>query len=223
MPKHHHDLTDASYERLKAHILQRYFQPNEKLSVDRMAQQLGVSRTPAKDALNRLATDGLVTIQPRVGSFVTPLTAQDVREIFEVRQLIEQYAAGQATFPRGAVDEMAAIVQQMAGCIDDGRYRTDKLETFIELDSSLHRLIVSQACNQRLLAIYDSLNVHLHIMRAYYVREMGNAVRGQQEHEQIVDACRRGDTDALKQVLREHISAVRDLVLEIIETNGGII
>lgn len=218
------DLTEQSYELLKAHILQRHFSPNEKLSVDRLAQQLGVSRTPAKDALNRLAADGLVTIQPRVGSFVTPMTTTDVREIFDVRLLIEHHAVEQiASLPDTTIQHLQHNVEAMADCISGNDYRADRLDTFIELDSDLHRQLVSATGNQRLLTIYDNLNVHLHITRAYYVRKMGNAAHGQQEHQQIADCCQRRDVTGLKTVLKAHIVNVRNIILEIIEANGGII
>ena len=219
------DLTDKAYDLLKAHILARKFQPNEKLSVDRLAKLLGVSRTPAKDAVNRLAADGLITIEPRVGSFVTPVTTKDIREIFSLRLLHETYAAeeGFDNITNADIAEMEEIVTQMASCIENDQYRSGEHNRFIDLDRRLHRLIIDSPRNSRLTRIYESLGVHINIARVYYVKELKNAGQGQQEHEAIVEAYRRRNLSALNAVLEVHITSVRDLVLQSVETAGGIL
>lgn len=219
------DLTDQAYELLKARIVAREFQPNQKLSVDRLAKLLGVSRTPTKDALNRLAADGLITIEPRVGSFVTPITTKNIQDIFSLRLLFELYAAkeGFETITPGLLAEMQTLVVQMASCLDQGRYRPDQHAYFIELDHRLHRLIIDSAGNNRLIAMYEGLNVHLHIARAYYVNELENAEQGQREHEQIVQSYGQRDLSMLQRVLRSHITTTRDLVLQKLESVGGIL
>lgn len=219
------DLTDQAYDLLKAHILARKFHPNEKLSIDRLARLLGVSRTPAKDAVNRLAADGLITIEPRVGSFVTPVTIKDIREIFSLRLLLETYAAGEGfnNITEAEIAEMEEIVSQMAGCIEGDHYRREEHSRFIELDHRLHRVIIDSPRNSRLTRIYDGLGIHLNIARVYYVKELRNAVQGQREHEGIVQAYRARDLPALKAILEVHITSVRDLVLQSVEAAGGIL
>lgn len=219
------DLTNQAYDLLKAHILARKFQPNEKLSVDRLAKLLGVSRTPAKDAINRLAADGLITIEPRVGSFVTPVTTKDIWEIFSLRLLHETYAAeeGFDNVTQVEINEMEEIVTQMASCIEGNQYRGEEHNHFIELDRRLHRLIIDSPRNSRLTHIYEGLGVHINIARAYFVKELENASQGQQEHERIVQAYRDRDLGALKAVLKIHITSVRDLVLQSVEAAGGIL
>jgi DNA-binding GntR family transcriptional regulator len=217
------DLTDQAYELLKAQILARKFRPNEKLSVDRLAKRLGVSRTPTKDALNRLAADGLISIEPRVGSFVTPMTTKDIQEIFSLRLLLELYAAeeGFDNITPAEITELREIVVEMADCIEGSHYRAP--DHFMALDHRLHLLVVDSPGNDRLTAIYESLNVHIHVARAYYVQELANAEQGQQEHEGIVNAYVERDLLALKDVLSTHIITVRNLVLQNLEAAGGIL
>ena len=92
-PLDHADLTEKTYRLLREKILRRQLKAGEKISVDEAAEGLGISRTPVLHALERLANDGLVKIIPRKGTFVSELTKQDVKELFDIRVLIETYAA----------------------------------------------------------------------------------------------------------------------------------
>ncbi len=220
----HRDLTQQAYDVLKVEILNRRFRPNERLSVDRIARLLGVSRTPLTDALNRLAGDGLITIAPRVGSFVTPVSIRDVNEVFSVRKLVELHAAEQGIGQMGAnrVRNMRELVAKMATCIDGNRYHPEKVGRFMELDHKLHGAIVQSAGNERLAAIYEDLQVHSYIARIYFVRELANAIQGQAEHEAIVEACANQDIAMLKAALDQHITDVQRLVVAHLESAGGV-
>lgn len=118
---------------------------------------------------------------------------------------------------------MQEIVAEMAACIEEGRYRSADHDHFMALDHRLHLLVVDSPGNDRLTAIYEGLNVHIHVARAYYVRELANADQGQREHERIVNAYVEHDLPALKEVLSTHIVTVRDLVLQNLEAVAGIL
>src|SRR5919199_1438099 len=109
-PLHYVDLTEQTYRGLKDKILRGELKPGTQISVPTTALALGVSRTPVNDALKRLANDGLVEIVPRQGTFVTQLTARDVAEIFDMRLMIELYAA-EVVFQIGAVEQLLEAVQ----------------------------------------------------------------------------------------------------------------
>lgn len=219
----HSDLTDKAYARLRELILQRRLGPNHKLSVDSMAQSFGISRTPVKDAFNRLAADGLLTIARNVGSFVTPLIEQDVREIFELRLMFELHAAaiGVHKVSEDQIDQLKRLVKTMSMSIEGAHYRDADMQAFLMADQRLHRFVVAQAGNKRMLDAYDALNVHVQIARAYYVKELANVQQGQREHEAIVRAYAKHDPDLLQDTLRIHIETVRDLVMDIVTAAGG--
>src|SRR5690606_32682147 len=86
------NLWDQTYSLLKESIIRREFAPNQKLMIPELAETLGISRTPIRDALTRLEMDGLVRSVPKVGTFVTPITSGDVRDIIETRIILEQWA-----------------------------------------------------------------------------------------------------------------------------------
>jgi DNA-binding GntR family transcriptional regulator len=219
------DLTDRCYARLRALILARDFHPNEKLSTDRLAVRLGVSRTPVKDALHRLEADGLITVSRRVGSFVTPLTERDVQEVFALRLLFELHAAEEGIGNPAPADLawMRETVQTMRACIDGERYRPEAVERFMALDGALHRRVIELAGNDRLLEMYESLNAHVQIARSHYVKELANAAPGQREHEALVRAYATGDLPLLRRTLRAHITTVRDLVMGSLAAVGGVL
>src|ERR1700728_190462 len=89
----HADLTDQTYEAIRGRILRRELKTGEQIPIDRVAADLGVSRTPVLDAIKRLSVEGLIGIRPRRGCFVLGLTIADIREIFGLREALETYAA----------------------------------------------------------------------------------------------------------------------------------
>ena len=221
-PLEHTDLTEQTYEVLKNRILTRQVAPGEKISVEEVAHGLGVSRTPVTDALKRLASDGLVEIMPRRGTFVSEVTARDVAEMFEVRLIIETYAAelitrnGQIDGFLQSIEEPIRVMSQATVDDDYGDY-----EAFIEGDRQMHLALVKATENQKLIDMYSDLNVHMHVARAHYLNSVENARQAHQEHEAILAAFKGGDPEQVKQQLSLHITNVKTRILELIEERGG--
>lgn len=216
------DLTDQAYNILRDRILKRQMQPGEKISVETVASGLGVSRTPVVNALKLLEGDGLVEIRPRRGTFVTEVTKRDVAELFEIRLLIELYAA-EELFRKNKVQSLlhgfAPYLDRMQAAISEDDYVD--YEAFISGDRDLHTLIVEQLGNQRLFTIYNELNIHMRIARAHYSDTVENALQAQVEHQAMVTALEAEDLEALKSALRAHIVNVKDRMIELIEDLGG--
>jgi len=221
-PLDHTDLTEQTYQVLRNRILTRQVKPGEKIAVDEVAHGLGVSRTPVTDALKRLAIDGLVEIMPRRGTFVSELTARDVEELFDIRLLIETYAAEQIVINGKVTDFLEAIeeptrVMSRATVDDDyGDY-----EAFIEGDRQMHLALVKATENQKLIEMYTELNVHMHVARAHYLNSVENARQAHQEHEAILAAFHHGDPEIIKEELCRHITNVKTRILELLEMRGG--
>ena len=221
-PLPHTDLSEQTYQVLKDKILRRQLEPGARVSVDEIAQGLGVSRTPVKDALKRLAVEGLVEIQPRRGTFVTELTARDVAELFDIRLLIEAYAA-RSIVSQGRIQEFLRAVDepinQMREATVNGAY--GDYESFISADRELHRTLVAMSENQRLMQIFSELNVHMRVARAHYLNNVENARQAHQEHEAILAACESGEAEVIEQALSAHIINVKCRILELLEARGG--
>ena len=216
------DLTERTYAVLKDRILTRRLEPGARISVPEISAALGVSRTPVTDALKRLATEGLVEIIPRRGTFVTGLSASDVGELFDIRLLIEEHAVEGIVASGRSAEYLQAVSEPMSrmrrAMVDDdyGDY-----ETFVSGDRELHMAMVEMTHNQRLLEIYTDLNVHIQVSRAHYLESVENARQAYQEHEAILDGFRAESAEQVIAALRSHVSHVKNRMLDLLSQQGG--
>ena len=218
------DLSEQTYRVLRDQILRRDLPAGAKISVDGIADQLGVSRTPVTDALKRLAADGLVEIAPRRGTFVRGISSRDAAEMFELRLMVELYSAGSAlSAGRGSV-AVSAMTRPMHGMHTahvGGTYAD--YEAFIDHDRLFHRAIVETLHNDRLLRLYDGINVHMYVARAHFITSVESAREAETEHEAIRRAFVEGDVESARASIAAHIEGVRDRVVAIIDRQGGLI
>jgi DNA-binding GntR family transcriptional regulator len=216
------DLTQQTYNFLKHQILQRDIKSGEKISIETVAAGLGVSRTPVVNALKLLERDGLVEIFPRRGTFVTELTTRDVNELFDIRLLIELYAAEQL-FISGKIPQILAefetYLEKMRGSVTEEEYID--YDAFITADRDMHTRLVETIDNRRLINIYHGLNIHMGVARAHYLNTVESALQAQKEHQAMLEAIRNHDLDGLKQALCNHINAVKTRILDLLEERGG--
>jgi DNA-binding GntR family transcriptional regulator len=197
--------SDSVFEVLRDSILTRVFRPGARLDVKAVANQLGVSPTPVKDAINRLAAEGLIDVRPRSGTFVAEISPQAVAETFEIRRALECLAA-ETLVPRITPDLIARfekLIDALELPVDDDDSRRLHDENNVEF----HLLIVEASGNQRLLELYHSLNAHLTIARIH-LRRRPDAARLDQErreHRAIVDALAARHAKRLVEALGQHI------------------
>jgi DNA-binding GntR family transcriptional regulator len=208
-------LTDTVYRTLKEQILARTFPPGRRLKVDELADQLGVSRTPLKDALNLLAAEGLVEIVPRRGTFVSGVSAADIAEVFEIRRALELLAA-EALVERITPDGLASLRAELSAVPRAGD-QADAGE-HMRRNLAFHQRFVELAGNRRLAELYDGLRAHIQIGRVHARRTDWRArLRQEQaEHQEILAALAGRDTARLRAAVDSHIkrakaSLIRDL------------
>jgi GntR family transcriptional regulator, rspAB operon transcriptional repressor len=216
------DLTEQTYQVLKDRILRRQLMPGERISVDDIAQRMGVSRTPVTDGLKRLAVEGLVEIVPRRGTFVSSLTAKDVAELFDVRAVIELYAAQRLLGEGKAAEYLRRIelpTQHMRQATASGDYRD--YPAFMDGDRDFHLALVDLAGNDHLARVYAELNVHIQVSRAHYLNTVEDAVQALREHDAIIEAFRAEDRAAVEQSLGTHITNVKNRILDLLQPLGG--
>jgi DNA-binding GntR family transcriptional regulator len=221
-PLDHNDLNVQTYWVLKDQILRRTLEPGEKISIDEVAHALGVSRTPVTDALKRLASEGFVEIRPRIGTFVSELTAKDVAELFDIRLAIELFAA-ERIVELSQIDAFLGEIRQPISAMRRAMVDDDygDYEAFIEGDRQLHLTLVSMMENQRLLQMYSDLNVHMQVARAHHLSSVENARQAHQEHESILAAFRKADPELVRTELSNHITHVKERILELLAERGG--
>ena len=193
--------TDAmrAYRVLRDLIVQAELKPGAPLEEDVLLKLLGVGRTPFRDALHRLAHEGLVEILPRRGSFVTQVTVTDLKQIFEVRLVVEEIVA------RLAVERCAAQhLQDLTELIDRHNGSDPLSESDGELDTEFHDLLLEISNNKYLDDIYHRLR--LTALRLLYITGCGMEPKADQKEFFINarEALSSKDTARMTHLLRDH-------------------
>jgi DNA-binding GntR family transcriptional regulator len=200
-------LSDQTYEILRELILRRDLMAGHRVDFDELQERLGVSRTPVKEAFNRLAKDGLVTIVPRRGTYITEFTAEDIAERFHLRQILET----------GVVDEVVANLtgtslrklQQLCGQMEAFDATDTSVSAYVDFlrnDSDFHYTIIALAGNNLLSSIYEDLNLHLRMASSFYLASDKQLDRVNQEHRQILSVLEAGNIAGLRKAMENHIS-----------------
>lgn len=204
---------DGVYKELRHAIVSYRLKPGERLNVEELAQGLGVSLTPVRGAIQQLATEGLVEIKPRSGTFVASLTAQDVEETFQIRCALECLAAEEAV-PRLSPDDLRRL-KDLLKSLKRG-VRTEAEQVAHERDNyELHQIIVQASGNRRLHEMYEALNAHIKIARVH-ASESNWPARLQEEqgeHEAIVAALESRDVDRVRTAMRKHVYRAKDALV----------
>lgn len=191
------------YEQLRDLIVAGELDQDSQLVQEQVAESLGVSRTPVRDALNRLAHEGLVTWNPGHGYLVNGLTGREVREVYEVRQTLELEATRLACGRHDAavLARLNALIEEMAAA--DPR---DAVVNF-ELNRKFHRTLVEPCDNHLLLKMLDTLwdhPVNRRITRSY-LQEAGNSQSMVHEHRQLMAAAASADEPLLIELTSHHL------------------
>jgi DNA-binding GntR family transcriptional regulator len=201
-------LSDRVYQLLKTWIIDLKLGPGERLQVDKLAGQFGVSPTPVREALNRLSAEGIVSAAAYRGFHVSPLlSAEDLALLLTARRVIETAAvamAPAASTPRDLHD-LSDLVAAMDR-LNDAEVLDAK--TFNATDAAFHRLTVALSGNRFLLNAFDSLHAHVQIARHYQGRSLNEARRANIEHHRLLAAFVKGDGRAAAREARLHIEGV---------------
>ena len=198
-------LRDRLYESLKEDIITNKFKPGEELQIDKLAQEFGVSSTPVREALVRLAGAGLVVLMPNRGAQVASFGLQDVKNIWEVRRLLEPHAAKVAaeSCKLAEIDALyEKVLKIIQGPVD--------FATYINSDLEIHKLMFKYLSNTLLREILD--RVDQHSMRIRYLAESNADGVNQEvveqvtgEHLSILDALKEQDAERAAAATLQHL------------------
>jgi GntR family transcriptional regulator, rspAB operon transcriptional repressor len=217
-----YDLNEQVYDAIKARLLTREFAPGTRLSLQQLADELDVSRTPVHHALTRLVSDGLV-LGGRRSYVVRPITAALMLEGHDVRLALEHFAA-EATVGHVTARDLAEfrmLVDATDALVADDRF-TD-VSAYVHANNAFHEFQIGLARNETLLDIYRSLAVHRLMERALVPLTSVGADNATSEHRRIVDAYEAGDLGAARDTIRVHIETAKRMALRALEASGGTI
>lgn len=201
------NLLDKTYIVLKDRIIRRQFKPNEKLSIPDLCKQLGVSRTPIRDALNRLESDGLVKTVSKVGTFVNAVDIEDVLDSIDTRLMLEFWVADKiAVLPE---PELAALISTLTTILDTAAslIETAPFETFLKSDYNLafHMAFMKAGKNKKNEEIYLNLmNYHV-LAQQYSFIKKAMVTTALNQHYAILKALRERRIDLLKEAILLHL------------------
>jgi DNA-binding GntR family transcriptional regulator len=198
-------LKDHAYLAIKRAILSLDLKPGDALVESELAEQLGISKTPVRTALHELESEGLVTRVLYKGTYVTEVTPRDVREIFQLRAVLEGLAARLAT-PLLEECELAQardLLQSMESALETGDRRAAS-----QFGAQFHYLILQGADNERLQLIWHNLDDHTKRFRLMSDQISGRLEKSVGEHWRILEALEQRDPDLAEQRLKVHLHSV---------------
>ena len=195
-------LWERVHQHLREEILANRLPPGTVLAEVALASSLGVSRGPLREALGRLAAEGLVTIRPRRGAVVSALSHEEFLQAYQVREALETLAIRLAVpnLDEATLDAIDELVDQQALTVEG-----EQVDRFFELNSRLHQLFVDASGNATLQDMHGQLMAHMgrYQMRSLALR--GTLRRSVSEHRAIARACRARDPERAERLLRQHI------------------
>lgn len=190
------------YEHLRAEILDGRLPPGTELGEVALSAQLGVSRGPLREAIGRLAAEGLVMVRPRRGAVVRELTEAEFIELYQVREAIESMAVKLAV-PQLSADDIEAL-NEINGRMAEHANRGE-VQPFFAANLEFHARLMEACANQKLRELYQQLLDQLQRYRMQSLSLRGNLQRSVAEHASIVRAAKRGDAERAAQLMADHI------------------
>lgn len=208
-------LVDTAYSALRRRILDNTYPPGHQALEQALAEELGISRTPLREALIRLQKEGLVEVIPRHGMRVLPVSPADMKEIYEILSALESMAAALAAKRRPADAELApleAASRDMARAL-----KADDLEAWAEADERFHRHLVELSGNRLLVEAVLNFWDRAHRARRFTLRLRPKPLHSTKEHTALVERIRAGDAAGANEVNRAHRERASRELLEILE------
>lgn len=204
-------LGEIVFEYLKNAIISGDLKPGERLMEINIATQLGVSRTPVREAIRKLEKEQFIEMVPRKGAYVSSTTLKDMMDVLEVRRLIEGFAAELAA--EKMKDEGLAALYRTHRAFLKALDDNDR-EAMVTLDNEFHDLILSSSENLKLIEIQKSLSEQILRYRSSYFNDFTNFDELKAMHEKIYKAIEERDIKTAGEVSREHVALVEKRVVE---------
>lgn len=198
-------------ERLRQRIFAHELTPGTWIDEQKLAEQYGISRTPLREALKVLASEGLVDLKPRRGCYVTEISRQDLDDIFPLMALLEGRCAADAVARAKPIEirELKNIHDSLENAARDGR-----IDAFFEANQAFHKRIQELANNRWLLSVIQDLRKVLKLSRLHSLSLEGRLQQSLDEHRAIMAAFEAGDAAKAEQLMHDHLLSGRDALVK---------
>lgn len=205
-------LTDAVFKNLRWAILKGDLMPGERLLEIPLANQFKVSRTPVREAIRKLELEGLALMLPRRGAKVAEIEEKDLRDIMEVRIVLEKIAIGLAC-ERITTDWLIKFEAALSAF--NHAVGSKDIEKIVESDIYFHELIFKTAGNFQLIQIMNNLEEQMYRYRLGYLKGLSNYTQLYQEHCNMHEAIKRQDKELAQKLMDDHIYCQRQVLIKI--------
>lgn len=203
-----------AYDYVRGQIINLAYKPGEYITDAQIAEKLAISRTPVREAFQRLEKEGLLVNEARRGWRVYMLDLADIYEIFELKIAIEGMLVRKAAqcVDKDLRNDLAIALEQMKKAAE-----VKNPDIWLQTDIHLHNILFMMAENERAEHIVENLNDQWHRLRLGYVALQGRTQTSITEHEQFVNSVLAGEADKAELQMREHLARVRDDLIELVE------
>lgn len=212
-------LRDVVFESLREAILEGKLKPGQRLMEVQLAEQLGVSRTPVREAIRKLELEGLVVMLPRKGAYVANMSLKDIIDVLEIRASLEGLAASLAAerINPENIKKLEKIVEEF-----EERTIASDIDTLLKKDVEFHECIFKATNNKKLHHLINSLWEQVYRFRVTYISDYDSSISIVNEHKLILDAIKNGDNELAKKYATEHIEKAEQFMIESAMNNKDI-
>lgn len=208
MKRYRPNLSEIAYDEIKAMILSGELAQGERMLLDELSDQLNLSVTPIREALNRLGQENLVTITPRTSHTVVSFSIEDVNEILGLRHMLETFAL------RTSGNNLSQFPVQMFRELFQQSYSTENYTSFLEADARFHKAIIVASENKQLEKLYSYINNLLRVLLIPAAHKSRIEI-ALQEHLAILDAIEAQNVDLAVEQLTFHLERVKVVLMQI--------
>lgn len=204
-------LRDIVFENLREAIISGVLKPGERLMEIQLAEEMGVSRTPVREAIRKLELEGFVVMVPRKGAYVAGISVKDITDVFELRAALEALAAGLAAqrITEEELEEMERLLVRNTSSTED-----ENLDGMVEVDIDFHDIMYRASRNQRLVQIINNLREQLQRFRTTSLAHPGRMKEALVEHRKLVEAISERNVALAQSLAWEHIENAENSMLE---------
>lgn len=210
-------LRELVFEALREAIIQGRLHPGERLMEIQLAEELGVSRTPVREAIRKLELEGLVLMIPRKGAYVSEISMKDIADVFEIRRALEGLAARLAA-ERATEQEIERLERALVKIAEIAQ--AEDLDGAVALDTDFHEELMAASHNPRLSQLVSNLREQIQRFRLTSLSHPGRVKLAVEEHRKIVDAIASHDADLAQNLAYEHIENAENSLMEVIREAG---
>lgn len=203
-------LREIVFESVRGAIISGVLKPGERLMEVQLAEKLGVSRTPIREAIRKLELEGLVIMMPRKGAYVADLSLKDITDVLEIRAALEGMAAGLAALriTDEEIEELELTALQFHQALE-----ADDFDMIVQKDIEFHDRIFRATRNDKLLQITNNLREQVQRFRIMYINKSNKSKDLAKEHYEIAEAISKRNIDMAEKIAKKHIENAEKYIL----------